>query len=117
MNIGHLKQKGEVKKVDVNKFIDEDNPLIGSWVTNDDDSSAMFSISVENNRFLVEGIDRMDGEAFQISDIHWDGKKLSFTSKMKSMNYTVRHVMFSISKNRIIHEYTIPEKWKRIKLR
>ncbi len=60
------------------------NPLCGVWRYVGDDSDdyylTEYSVSVVNGEFQVSGIDRSDGEVFQISDISWNGVTLSFHS-------------------------------------
>ena len=89
------------------------HPLVGTWVSDEGDSFAEFTILPAPEGFSVTGVDRSDGERFQISDISWDGKHLRFTSVMPSTGYGAKHVLTLTSRDLIEHELTIFEVWKR----
>lgn len=67
---------------------DPSNPLCGVWRYFEEDSEdyyrAEYTVSASNGEFQVSGIDRSDGEAFEISDVSWNGTSLSFHSYVPS---------------------------------
>ena len=90
------------------------HPLVGTWIDEGEDSRAEFTIASTGTGLSVTGRDVGDGEAFQISDVSWDGEVLTFTSLMPSTGYRVRHVMRALSDGKFVeHEYTLTERWKR----
>ena len=89
------------------------HPLVGTWTCEGDDSSAEFTIVSKGASLSVSGRDRNDGEAFQISDVAWDGESLAFSSLMASTGNRVRHVMRALPDGSLEHEYTLTERWQR----
>jgi hypothetical protein len=67
---------------------DPTNQLCGVWRYFGDESDdyyrAEYAVSVLNGKFQVSGIDRSDGEEFEISDISWNGVTLTFHSYVPS---------------------------------
>ena len=89
------------------------HPLVGIWISDEGDSSAEFEISPAPDGFKVTGRDRSDGEQFQISNVAWDGNQLTFDSLMPSTGYGAKHVLRLRSPEKVDHELTIYEVWKR----
>jgi len=89
------------------------HPLVGSWETKEGYSSAIFTISVKNGKFVVTGVDERDGEVFEISGVSWDGKLLQFTSLMPSTRYRTRHVFHMPKARRLTDELTLYETRKK----
>jgi hypothetical protein len=83
----HIKRSAKNFQMNANAP-DPSNPLCGVWRYLEDDSDdyfrAEYTVSVSNGAFQVSGIDRSDGEAFEISDISWNGVTLSFHSYVPS---------------------------------
>ncbi len=93
------------------KELTHDHPLIGTWVTKDEDSDAVFTISVSGGEFSVTGYCHSDGELFEIGDIVWDGKWLSFLATMPSTNTRTRNSFHALGDGTAVLRYTIEEIW------
>ncbi len=85
------------------------NSLIGTWIHKDD--LVEYTVSYSKTGFSVKGIDTNDGEEFCISDIHWDGEGLHFTSLMPSTGYTLKHIFRTTKEQELVHTFTCIEKW------
>jgi hypothetical protein len=97
----------------MNNAIQNDHPLIGTWITCDEDSDAAFVISVVEGQFSVSGFARCDAEAFQISDLVWDGNALHFSSLMPSTGFKSKHVFRAQPDGSAEVEFTWWEPWKK----
>ena len=55
--------------------------LLGTWITDEEDSSVAFAFSTKNNGYLVNGFCRSDGEEFEITrvKVEWQGPQLRRT--------------------------------------
>lgn len=71
------------------------NDLVGVWYFTD--STAKMRISAQGSQIAIDGWDSSDGEKFIISDIHFDGKTLRFTTLMPSTNWLVYNDCLVIS--------------------
>jgi hypothetical protein len=90
------------------------HPLVGTWVTDEEDSRAEFTISMSAGGFAVTGHDISDGEAFVISNISWNGEVLRFDSLMPSTQYAARHAVRMAPDGKTMeHEFTLMEIWRR----
>ena len=94
--------------------IQSNHPLVGTWVTEHDDSAAEFTVYPKGNTLLVKGQDRMDGESFVITEIEFSDNQLSFRSTMPSTGHTVVNRMKLVSKDVVDFEYTIKETWVKV---
>jgi hypothetical protein len=93
--------------------IPADHALIGTWVTDWEDSNTAFRFSRENNKLRVSGFCRSDGEEFEITHMKWDGIALSFMARMPS-THTVTKTVFRIRPDgRLDLELTTHEVWKK----
>lgn len=68
-----------------------------------------YTISVDDERFKVTGIDPVDGEEFLIFDISYNGEYLMFTSVMPSTNTQARTWMRVIDQEKVECRWTITE--------
>jgi hypothetical protein len=87
--------------------------LIGTWITDQEDSNAAFTISLENNKFHVTGFCRSDGEEFEITQVKWDGETLTFRARFPSTNTITKNVFRMRSDGRADLELTTYEIWKK----
>jgi hypothetical protein len=87
--------------------------LLGTWITAEEDSDAAFTFSTKNKRFHVTGFCRSDGEAFEITQVKWDGKALSFVARMPSTNNVTKNVFRIRSDGRSDLELTTYDIWKK----
>ena len=90
-----------------------EHPLVGIWITEDEDSDAAFTFSVANNRFQVSGFSRTDGEPFEITDVKWDGEALTFIACMPSTATVTKNVFRIRPDGRADLELTTYETWKK----
>jgi hypothetical protein len=89
------------------------HPLIGTWITETEDSDAAFTISVKDGALAVSGFCLSDGERFIISALSWDGERLRFTARMPSTS-AVTWNCFSIRPDGKANlELTLHEVWKK----
>jgi hypothetical protein len=95
------------------KKIDRNHPLIGTWITEEEDSSAEITIAFETGHFRVTGYGSMSKEKFIIENLSWDGKKLKFTSRIPSSNDAVKHMLMLLPDLKVDHELTFCDAWKR----
>ncbi len=80
------------------------------------DSTARFKISFVDGDIHIEGWDSSDGEKFRISDVQWDGKRLSGIFVMPSTNGTTYSNLLLIDPNTLKGPYRGSpgeEVWKR----
>ena len=87
--------------------------LNGTWVTEDEDSNVAFSFSVKDKKPEVSGYCRSSGEAFEISRVEWDGKRLSFVARFPSTDTVTKNVFRVRPDGRLDLELTTFEIWKR----
>jgi hypothetical protein len=93
--------------------IPADHALIGTWITDGEDSDAAFTFSLKNGKFRVSGFCRSDGEAFEISRVEWDGWALSFMARMPSTDTITKNVFRIRPDGRVDLELTAYEVWKK----
>ena len=89
------------------------HPLVGTWFHPNGDSSAEFTIALEDGRFMVSGVDARDNERFEITGVSWNGEELCFTSVMPSTNWRTRHVFRLLDDYLVEHECTDCEVWQK----
>lgn len=87
--------------------------LIGTWITEDEDSNVSFTFSAKNNKLHVSGFCRSDGEVFEIKKVRWDGKTLSFTARMPSTDTVTKNIFRVRRDGRLDLELTTYEIWKK----
>lgn len=90
-----------------------DRALIGTWITNEEDSNAAFTFSSENDEFHVSGFCRSDGERFEITHVKWDGEALSFFARMPSTGTITKNVFRLRPDGKLDLELTTHEVWKK----
>ena len=89
------------------------HPLVGTWFHPSGDSSAEFTITLEDGRFMVSGIDTGDNELFEITGVSWNGEELSFIAAMPSTSWRTRHVFRLLDDVQVEHECTTYEVWQK----
>jgi hypothetical protein len=95
------------------KTMPEDHPLIGTWITDDEDSNVAVMISVKNGSPHVECFIRSDGEFYEISNLSWDGTRLEFEGLIPSSGWRTRHVFSAAPDGTANVEFTWFEVWKK----
>lgn len=84
--------------------------LIGEWVHVDpvdsDDYRSRYIISGNAENPIVSGQDLSDEERFEITEVHWDGKELSFVSLMPSTNRSGINVFRPLEGGRLESKFT-----------
>jgi hypothetical protein len=93
--------------------IQADHPLIGTWVTSNQDSDAAFTFSVADGEFRVSGFCQPDGEKFEISGVTWNGTALAFTAIMPSTGWATKNVFSIRPDGKLNLELTTHEVWKK----
>ena len=93
--------------------IPADHPLIGTWITEEEDSNVAFTICVRDGVFAVTGFCRIDGEAFEISELEWDGDALTFRARMPSTDTVTKNLFRIRDDGKADLECTIYEVWKK----
>jgi hypothetical protein len=94
-------------------LIPVDHPLIGTWVTDDEDSDAAFVVAAVGNQLQVTGFCRSSGEAFEITDAKWDGAALSFVATFPPTGTVTKNVFRVRPDGRADLELTSYEIWKK----
>ena len=90
------------------------HPLVGTWITDDEDSDAAFVIKVVKGRFVVSGFCRSDGEKFKITETRWENESLSFNALMPSTQQRSRNAFRVRPDGKADLELTIWEVWKKM---
>lgn len=92
-----------------------EHALVGVWVPDSSEAYTEFSISVVDGAFQICGKSRFDGESFVISDVTWDGARVSFTSLMPSTGQVVRNEFRPVGDDRCrcVSTFTKTELWRR----
>jgi hypothetical protein len=85
-----------------------DHPLIGTWIADEEDSNVAFTFSVKNDAFHVSGFCRSDGEKFEVSQVKWDGKALSFIARMPSTDTVTNNVFRLRPDSRFNNHFNAP---------
>ena len=89
------------------------HPLVGVWRTEDRDSRAEFSVACTDGAFVVTGRDTDDNEAFEITEVRWDGQVLHFRSRMPTTDHGVENMMEALPDGSCRFRYTLTERWTR----
>ena len=97
--------------------LDQRHPLVGTWITDDEDSNVALVIKVVQGRFRVTGFCRSDGECLKITKVDWDGKMLSFETVMPSTGCKTRQAMRPRPDGKVELELTYWEIWKKKKVK
>jgi hypothetical protein len=87
------------------------HPLIGTWISEDEDSDVAFVVSVAEDNFLVSGFSRSSSLPLEISDVVWDGKALSFLARYPPTNTITRNVFRVRPDGTADLELTLREIW------
>jgi hypothetical protein len=95
------------------RSVPTDHPLVGTWITDEEDSDAAIIIAVEDGEFKVSGFGRSDGEWFEISDIEWDGEWLAFAARMPSTDTRSKNGFRIRPDGKADVKLTIWELWKK----
>jgi len=90
-----------------------DERLVGTWVTEHEDSSALFSIDIKESIFVVTGFDQSDGEQFEVENIMWNGTTLSFSATMPSTGFRSKNAFRMLPDGTAELELTVYEVWKK----
>jgi hypothetical protein len=93
--------------------VSADHPLIGTWVTDQDDSDAAITFSAKGDTLRVSGFCISDREEFEITKVKWDGKILSFTARMPSTETITKNVFRVRQDGKLTLELTTYEVWKK----
>ena len=87
--------------------------FLGTWRR--DDQTVEYTVSVQDDRVVVTGLDTSDGEELRIQDVTFDGSELRFTTVCISTVFSLRHIFRSVYGDEIEHQFTLTENWVRKK--
>lgn len=90
------------------------HPLIGTWVSDEGDSSVSITICGCTNGFGVTALDRADGEELTVTEVTWNGKTLSFRTHVPSTGYVAMHGLTLENDGSVLHELILYERWIRL---
>jgi hypothetical protein len=93
--------------------VPDDHVLIGTWITDGEDSNAAFTVSLRGGKLRVSGFCRSDGEQFEVKQAKWDGKALSFIARMPSTDTITKNVFRVRPDGKVDLELTTYEVWKK----
>jgi len=94
-------------------IIPVEHPLIGTWITDDEDSDAAFVVAVVGNQLQVGGFCRSSGEEFDITEVSWDDGALSFVATFPPTGTVTKNVFRVRPDGRAVLELTSYEIWKK----
>jgi hypothetical protein len=90
-----------------------EHALIGTWVADEETSDAAFVFSGRENRLHVSGFCISDREEFEITEVKWDGKALSFTARMPSTDTVTKNIFRIRPDGKLTLALTTYEVWKK----
>lgn len=93
-------------------YMEDNHPLIGTWITWEEDSDLEIIIELNEGQIGVTSYDVSQKKKILISDLRYERDKLSFHSHI-SPEFTIRHVIKLRPDYNIDHELTKHEIWKR----
>ena len=64
--------------------IESNHPLVGTWITENEDSDVEIKVDVSEGYFKISAICISDGEKFEVYDINWHENTLTFLTVMPS---------------------------------
>ena len=91
----------------------DDHPLVGTWITEDEDSNMAVVIGVKNGQPEIACFTRSDGEFHGICDVRWNGESLHFDSVVLSNGWRSHHVFRAAADGTANVEFTWYEVWKK----
>jgi hypothetical protein len=80
--------------------------LVGTWTQEENPffvTSVVYTVAFKDGRFVVSGVDEIDGVALEISNVRWDGECLRFVSLFAPTNDKAKHALRLIGKDKISH--------------
>jgi hypothetical protein len=88
--------------------------LVGVWFYDIEDSPGVeITVRVVDGEVLVSETDTRDNEAFEVSDVSWDGESLRFVARVPSNNYRVENQLRLFGADSIKLRYTGTVPWRR----
>jgi hypothetical protein len=94
------------------KTMPENHPLVGTWITENEDSNVAVVIKSDGGPPQVECFTRSDGGFHDITDLLWDGESLEFHSTVPSNGWKTKHVFRAAPDGTAHVEFTWYEVWK-----
>ncbi|HPR82597.1 MAG TPA: hypothetical protein PLD51_01950 [Pontiellaceae bacterium] len=91
----------------------KDHPLVGTWITSDEDSDVAVTIEVQSGKFKVSSFTRSDGEFHKVENVKWAGNALSFDSTVPSNGWQTKHVFRIKPDGSAEVELTWSDVWKK----
>jgi hypothetical protein len=86
--------------------VNSNNGLVGAWEQEPNPggtTSVVYTILIEQGKFVVSGMDGEDGASLEVSRIKWDGKSLRFTTVFPPTGHKSKHVVRALPKGVMSH--------------
>ena len=99
------------------KTMPKDHPLVGTWITDDEDSNVAVVIKSKGGTPHVDCFTRSDGEFHRITDMSWNGESLVFHSTVPSNGWKTKHVFRAAPDGTADVAFTWYEVWKKKKVK
>jgi len=94
------------------KPMPKDHPLVGTWITEDEDSNVSVVITSDGGTPKVKCFTRSDGEFHEITELLWDGESLEFHATVPSNGWRTKLVFRAAHDGTAHVEFTWFEVWK-----
>ena len=91
--------------------------LVGNWHNPEgDDPRVVCAISINNHRWGIHAEDVGDGERLRVTDVQWNGRALSFRTRMPSTGQICWRILKPISQNKlqVVLQFKEPEVWEKL---
>jgi|SRR5215469_15685176 len=86
--------------------VNSNNGLVGAWEQEPNPggtTTVVYTIRVEQGKFIVTGKDEEDGASLEVSRIKWDRKTLRFTTVFPRTGHKSKHVVRALPKGKMSH--------------
>jgi hypothetical protein len=86
--------------------VSSSNALVGTWKQEPNPggtTSVVYTIFVEQGKFVVKGKDEEDGTPLEVSRVRWDGKSLHFSTVFAPTRHKSGHLVKALSKGKMSH--------------
>jgi hypothetical protein len=88
--------------------------LLGKWQLQGGNPWIDYEITIHSRRLKVVAAYTTDGETLQVSKLSFVNNVLTFDTRDLSTGYHARHRVVAMTQDRLRHEMTTIETWKRV---